>query len=49
MSAGEPSNVSRSFSKISTPSKPIAAAASIFSARVPLRETVAIDFGKRGG
>jgi hypothetical protein len=37
-SCGDPSKVSRSFSKISTPAKPVAAAASIVSARVPPRE-----------
>jgi hypothetical protein len=38
-----PSKVSRSFSKISTPSKPTEAAASSFSGSVPYRDTVAID------
>ena len=42
-SRGLPANCSRSFSKISTPSKPAAAMASSFSGRVPLRETVAIE------
>src|SRR5262252_8532812 len=42
-SAGVPPKESRSFSKISTPAKPAAAMASSFSARSPLKETVAID------
>ena len=42
-SAGVPLKESRSFSKISTPLKPAPAMASSFSARSPLRETVAID------
>lgn len=41
-SPGEPSKVSRSFSKISTAVKPAAAIASSFSSRVPDRQTVAI-------
>src|SRR5215207_1327219 len=41
-SAGEPSKVRRSFSKISTPSNPTAAAACSFSGKVPLRQTVAM-------
>jgi hypothetical protein len=42
-SAGEPSKVRKSFSNISTPSKPDAATAASFSERVPLIETVAIE------
>ena len=42
-SAGEPSKYSRSFSKISTPSKPAAAIACSFSISVPPSETVAIE------
>ncbi len=44
-SAGDPSKLSRSFSKISTPSNPAAAAASSFSGSVPDSETVAMDLG----
>src|ERR1700761_3204903 len=42
-SAGEPSKYSKSFSKISTPSKPAARIAVSFSTRVPLIDTVAIE------
>src|SRR5215470_9067801 len=42
-SAGEAGQLTRSLSKISTPSKPTRAAAASFSSRVPLSETVAID------
>ena len=46
-SAAVPSKVSRSFSKISTASKPAAAAASSLSGRVPERQTVAMErFGR---
>src|SRR5215213_10824850 len=45
-SAGEPSKVRRSFSKISTPSNPTAAAACSFSGKEPLRQTVAIALGR---
>src|SRR5829696_4335067 len=45
-SAGEPSKVRRSFSKISTPSNPTAAAACSFSGKVPLRQTVAMALGR---
>ena len=41
-SAGEWSEARKSFSKISTPSKPAAAMASSFSTRSPLSETVAM-------
>src|ERR1700722_17544750 len=46
-SAAEPSNVSRSLSMISTPSKPTVAAASSLSTREPLSATVAMDL-RRG-
>ena len=42
-SAGASGELIRSGSKISTPSKPAAAAASSFSSSVPLRQTVAIE------
>ena len=42
-SAGGPSKYIRSFSKISTPSKPAAAIAVSFSISVPPSETVAIE------
>ncbi|GDY45149.1 hypothetical protein SANT12839_060310 [Streptomyces antimycoticus] len=41
--SGDRGLASRSFSKISTPSKPAAAMAVSFSSRVPLRHTVAMD------
>ena len=42
-SAGDKSKVRRSFSKISTPSKPAAAMARSFSTSSPLMQTVAIE------
>ncbi len=42
-SRGDPGKPSRSFSKISTPSKPASATARSLSSRVPLIETVAIE------
>ena len=48
-SAGVPSKVNRSFSKISTPSNPAAAAASSFSGKAPLSETVAMHLPKGAG
>src|SRR4051794_10128811 len=45
-SAGEPSKVRRSFSKISTPSNPTAAATCSFSGKEPLRQTVAMALGR---
>src|SRR6266516_4497714 len=43
ISAGEEAQLTRSFSKISTPSKPTWAAAASFSSSVPLSVTVAMD------
>src|SRR6266480_6052034 len=43
ISLGESGQVIRSFSNSSIPSNPAVAAADIFSGRVPLRETVAMD------
>ena len=43
ISRGEASKVRKSFSKISTPSKPAAEIASSFSPRSPLIDTVAIE------
>src|SRR3954449_12714871 len=45
-SDGEPSKGRGSFSKISTPSNPTAAAACSFSGKEPLRQTVAIALGR---
>ncbi|MFF4038034.1 hypothetical protein [Streptomyces sp. NPDC001816] len=43
ISSGDRGLASRSFSKLSTPSKPARAAAVSFSVRVPLRQTAAVD------